>query len=36
MLVRDGILYPLESKKTASPEKDEPRHFATPNRMGMV
>ena len=35
LLVRDGTLYPLEIKKTASPGKDDIRHFATLNRMGM-
>ena len=36
LLVRDGTLYPLEIKKTASPGKDDIRHFATLNRMGMA
>lgn len=36
LLVRNGTLYPLEIKKTASPGKDDIRHFATLNRMGMA
>lgn len=36
LLVRDGTLYPLEIKKTASPKRDDIRHFATLNRMGMT
>ena len=35
LLVRDGTLYPLEIKKTASPGRDDIRHFATLNRMDM-
>ena len=36
LLVRDGTLYPLEIKKTASPRRDDIRHFDTLNRMGMT
>ena len=36
LLVKDGTLYPLEIKKTASPRRDDIRHFATLNRMGMT
>ena len=36
LLVRDGTLYPLKIKKTASPRRDDIRHFATLNRMGMT
>ncbi len=35
LLVRDGIVYPLEIRKTASPSRDDVRHFAALARLGL-
>lgn len=35
LLVQDGIIYPLEIKKTASPSRDDVRHFAALERLGL-
>jgi len=35
LLVQDGIAYPLELKKTASPSRDDVRHFPTLERLGL-
>ena len=34
LIDRDGMLYPLEIKKTASPKKDDVRHFKVLERLG--
>ena len=35
VLVQDGIAYPLELKKTASPRRDDVRHFGALERLGL-
>jgi predicted AAA+ superfamily ATPase len=35
LLVQDGIAYPLELKKTASPSRDDVRHFGALARLGL-
>ena len=36
LLLQDGIIYPLESKKTASPSRDySVRHFGALERLGL-
>lgn len=35
LLIQDGITYPLEIKKTASPGREDVRHFAALERLGM-
>ncbi len=35
MIVQDGMIYPLEVKKTASPSKEDVRHFAALDRLGL-
>lgn len=35
LLVQDGVAYPLEIKKTASPSKDDVRHFQALERLGL-
>jgi predicted AAA+ superfamily ATPase len=35
LLVQDGTLYPLEIKKSASPGKDDTRHFSALARLGL-
>lgn len=35
LIHQDGILYPLECKKTASPHTDMVRHFSTLDRLGL-
>lgn len=35
LLVRDGVIYPLEIKKTASPRRDDTRHFGALERLGL-
>ena len=35
LLVQDGIIYPLEIKKTASPSREDVRHFGTLERLGL-
>ena len=35
LLVRNGVFHPLETKKTASPDKTDIRHFATLERLGL-
>ena len=35
LIVRDGTVYPLEFKKTASPDKNTVRHFGVLERLGM-
>lgn len=35
LIVEDGTIYPLEFKKTASPNKDDVRHFQTLKKLGM-
>ena len=35
LLTQDGIAYPLEIKKTASPSREDVRHFAALQRLGL-
>ena len=35
LIVLDGVVYPLEIKKTASPGRDDVRHFGTLERLGL-
>jgi predicted AAA+ superfamily ATPase len=35
LLVQDGLMYPLEIKKTASPARDDVRHFGALERLGL-
>lgn len=35
LLVQDGIIYPLEIKKSASPSREDVRHFAALERLGL-
>jgi uncharacterized protein len=35
LMVQDGTAYPLELKKTASPGKDDVRHFSLLGKTGM-
>jgi predicted AAA+ superfamily ATPase len=35
LIVQDGTLYPLEFKKTASPNKNMVRHFNLPAKLGL-
>lgn len=35
LLVQDGVAYPLEIKKTASPGRDDIRHFSALERLGL-
>ena len=35
LIVQDGTLYPLEFKKTASPDKNAVRHFSVLEKLGM-
>ena len=35
VIVQDGMVYPLEIKKTAAPGKDGIRHFGTLERLGL-
>lgn len=35
LLVQDGVAYPLEIKKTASPGRDDIRHFGALERLGL-
>jgi predicted AAA+ superfamily ATPase len=35
LIVRDGTVYPLEFKKTASPSKDAVRHFQALEKLNM-
>ena len=35
LIVQDGIVYPLEFKKTASPDKGAIRHFSVLEKLGM-
>ncbi len=35
LLIQDGVAYPLEIKKTASPSRDDVRHFAMLERLGL-
>jgi uncharacterized protein len=34
LIVQDGMIYPLEFKKTASPRREDVRHFQTLERLG--
>jgi len=36
LIVRDGVVHPVEIKKTASPRKDDVRHFAALGRLGVT
>lgn len=36
LLVQDGMVYPLEIKKTASPSRDDIRHFGALERLGLT
>ena len=36
LVVQDGIVYPLEIKKTASPGRDDVRHFGALERLGLA
>lgn len=35
LIVQDGIVYPLEFKKTSSPSRDDVRHFGALERLGL-
>jgi hypothetical protein len=35
LLVQDGIVYPVEIKKTSVPSKDDVRHFQALERLGL-
>lgn len=35
LLVQDGVVYPLEIKKSASPNRDDVRHFGALKRLGL-
>ena len=35
LIVRDGIIYPIEIKKTASPKKDTVKHFSILEKLKM-
>jgi len=35
LIVQDGIVYPLEFKKTSSPSRDDIRHFGALERLGL-
>jgi hypothetical protein len=35
LLVQDGVVFPLEIKKTASPNRDDVRHFGALERLGL-
>ncbi|MEZ4725610.1 MAG: DUF4143 domain-containing protein [Caldilineaceae bacterium] len=35
LIVQDGVAYPLEIKKTAAPGKEDIRHFAGIERLGL-
>lgn len=35
MLLQDGIIYPLEIKKTASPSREDVRQFGALERLGL-
>ena len=35
LIARDGVLYPLEIKKTASPSRDDVRHFVALEKQGL-
>jgi predicted AAA+ superfamily ATPase len=35
LIVQDGAVYPLEFKKTASPRRDDVRHFQVLKKLGM-
>jgi predicted AAA+ superfamily ATPase len=35
LIMQDGMLYPLEFKKTASPDRNAARHFSVLERLGM-
>ena len=35
LLVQDGVVYPMEIKKTSAPSKDDVRHFQTLERLGL-
>ncbi len=35
LLVQDGVAYPLEVKRTASPSRDDVRHFGVLERLGL-
>lgn len=35
LIVKDGVVYPLEFKKTASPKREDIRHFQLLERLGM-
>lgn len=34
MIEQDGVLYPIEIKKTASPKRDAVKHFSALNKTG--
>jgi uncharacterized protein len=34
LILRDGVLYPVEVKKSASPSPRDPGHFGTLSRLG--
>ena len=34
-MIQDGIAYPLEIKKTASPSREDVRHFGALERLGL-
>jgi predicted AAA+ superfamily ATPase len=36
LIAQDGVLYPLEIKKTASPSRDDVRNFAALEKQGMA
>jgi len=36
LLVQDGVVYPLEIKKTASPSRQDVRHFTTLEKLGLT
>lgn len=36
LLAQDGVVYPLEIKKTASPSRDDIRHFGALERLGLT
>ena len=35
LIVRDGIIYPLEFKKTATPRRDSVKHFGVLEKLNM-
>lgn len=35
LIVQDGVIYPVEIKKTASPQRDDIRHFGSLDQLGL-